>query len=253
MTSVDLLIKNAKIINSNGSQLGCVAVKEGIIVAMGEEGIMPPASQVIDAGGKALIPGAIDLHVHFRDPGLTYKEDFTTGSIAAAMGGVTTIFDMPNTKPPVLDVNSFEIKHKIAKEKSYVNFGLYAFLLDGNQGQIESLIEAGIAGFKWDMSAADWELPPGYKVPDNKAALTAFRLIAKHGYNVGVHAEDMSIVEFLVEELKQAGRTDYHAHVESRPDFVEVSAIQRAALFKRDYRLSSPCSPSHLPAWTGIY
>lgn len=228
--TADLLITNAKIVTPGGLQYGCLAVKDGKITAIAAEEEMLSAKNKIDAQGKYLIPGAIDLHVHFRDPGLTYKEDFSTGSMAAAMGGVTTVFDMPNTQPPVVDVPGFELKRAIAAEKSYVNYGIYAYLLDGNQEKIDDLIEAGVAGFKWDMSAADWELPDGYRVPDNTAALQGFRKIAAHGYNVGVHAEDMPIVNFFVEEFKQAGRTDYRAHAESRPDYVEVAALQRAVL-----------------------
>lgn len=225
------LIKNCKAVTPEGIQNGCVLIEEGKIAAFGLEQYMPKdVHESIDAGGKYLIPGALDLHVHFRDPGLTYKEDFTTGSRAAAMGGVTTIFDMPNTQPPVVDVKSFEVKHRIAEEKSFVNYGLYAYLLDGNADDIDALVDAGVAGFKWDMSAADWELPKGYHVPDNTAALCAFKRIAKHGYNVGVHAEDMTVVNFFIEELKRAGRKDYRAHAESRQDYVEVAALQRAAL-----------------------
>jgi len=227
---MDTLIKNCKIVSPHGIEEGCVAIDNGIIAAIGREEAMPKADRCIDAGGKYLIPGAIDLHVHFRDPGLTYKEDFNTGSRAAAMGGVTTIFDMPNTQPPVVDVDSFRTKCRIAEEKSYVNYGIYAYLLDGNEDDIDALIEAGVAGFKWDMSAADWELPEGYRVPDNTSALRSFRKIAAHGYNVGVHAEDMTVVNFFVNELKAAGRKDYRAHAESRQDYVEVAAIQRAAL-----------------------
>lgn len=228
--AVDLVIKNAKLVSPHATTRGSLAVDNGKIVAIGHDDLMPSAKDVVDAQDRYVIPGALDLHVHFRDPGLTYKEDFSTGSMAAAMGGVTTIFDMPNTQPPVLDVESFNVKRAIAEEKSFVNFGIYAYLLDGNQNDIDPLVEAGVAGFKWDMSAADWELPDGYSVPDNSAALLAFRRIAANGYNVGVHAEDMSIVEQLIAELKEAGRTDYHAHVESRPDFVEVSALERAML-----------------------
>jgi allantoinase len=228
--TVDLLITNGQLVSPRAVRRGGLAINGGRIVALGETDSLPAARRTLDAAGRYVIPGAIDLHVHFRDPGLTYKEDFSTGSLAAAFGGVTTVFEMPNTQPPVLDVPSFQVKRAIAAEKSYVNYGLYAFLLDGNQDQIEALAEAGIAGFKWDMSAADWELPEGYRVPADDAALEAFRRIAALGYNVGVHAENMPIVERLTEELKAAGRTDYHAHVESRPDFVEVSALERAMM-----------------------
>ena len=97
--SVDLVIKDAQIVSSRAVQPGSVAVKDGKIVLLGDSSYMPEAEQVVEADGKYLMPGAIDLHIHFRDPGLTYKEDFSTGSQAAAAGGVTTIFDMPNNEP----------------------------------------------------------------------------------------------------------------------------------------------------------
>jgi allantoinase len=232
--SVDLVIKDAQIVSSRAVQPGSVAVKDGKIVLLGDNSYMPEAEQVVEADGKYLMPGAIDLHIHFRDPGLTYKEDFSTGSQAAAAGGVTTIFDMPNNEPMMLTVEAFEAKRKMAEEKSLVNFAFYTYLADGMQDTIEPLIEAGIAGVKWDMDARTSEYPQGYgtwegyKQAENDTALEIFRIVAKHGYNIGVHAEDMRLMDVLREDLKAAGRTDYKAHMDSRPDFVEVSGMERA-------------------------
>jgi dihydroorotase (multifunctional complex type) len=232
--SVDLLIKNAKLVSPQGTQPGSVAIKDSKIVAIGEEAYMPEAAETVDAGGKFLIPGGIDLHVHFRDPGLTYKEDFTTGSTAAAMGGVTTVFDMPNTEPVMQTVEAFEEKRKIAQEKSYVNFAFYTYLADGMQDTMEELIDVGIAGVKWDHDSGKLIYPTGYgtlknyDLADNGVALQIFRILAKHGYNVGVHAEDMDIMIRLREELKAAGRTDFRAHLDSRPDYVELMGLERA-------------------------
>ncbi|MDR2156423.1 MAG: dihydroorotase family protein, partial [Clostridiales Family XIII bacterium] len=185
--------------------------------------------RTIDAEGKYLLPGCVDVHVHFRDPGLTYKEDFATGSMAAAAGGVTTVFDMPNVQPPTLNVENFEIKRKIAEEKSYVNYGIYAYLVN-NLDQIDGLIEAGVCGFKWDLSTFDWELPEGYYLPDNDEAADIFRQIAKHDYVVNIHAEDMELVKNFTKRLQETGRDrkDFLAHVEARPDIVELSALTRA-------------------------
>ena len=87
--------------------------------------------------------------------------------MAAAAGGITTVFDMPNVQPPTLSVENFQIKKKIAEEKSYVNYGIYAYLVN-NLDQIDGLIDAGVCGFKWDLSTFDWELPEGYYLPDNR-------------------------------------------------------------------------------------
>ena len=190
----DLLIKNAKIVSARSTESGCIAVKDGKIAAIVADSTGLEAVRVIDAGGKPVIPGCIDVHVHFRDPGLTYKEDFSTGSMAAAAGGVTTAFDMPNVQPPTLNVENFLIKKKIAEEKSYINYGIYAYLVN-NLDQIDPLIEAGVCGFKWDLSTFDWELPEGYYLPDNNEAADIFKAIAAHDYVVTVHAEDMELVK----------------------------------------------------------
>ena len=89
---------------------------------------MPPAKETVDVSGMHLLPGAIDVHVHFRDPGYPHKEDFASGTIAAALGGMTTVFDMPNTIPTVSTPEALAAKLKMAAEKAHVDFGLYAVL-----------------------------------------------------------------------------------------------------------------------------
>ena len=91
----DLVIRNATIVTARDSQLADLAIQDGKIAAIGRG--LDQTRESIDARGLTLLPGVIDEHVHFREPGLTYKEDFASGTLAAAAGGVTTIFDMPNT------------------------------------------------------------------------------------------------------------------------------------------------------------
>lgn len=121
--TLDLALKNAKIVTSSGIIEGDLGVKQGKIAQIGK--ITESVTEGKDCKGLFILPGAIDMHVHFRDPGFTEKEDFATGSSAAASGGVTTVCDMPNTDPPTLTVKDFEEKVGIAREKSVVNFGLY--------------------------------------------------------------------------------------------------------------------------------
>ncbi|MDR3294429.1 MAG: dihydroorotase family protein [Clostridiales Family XIII bacterium] len=225
----DLLIKNALLVNASDTQKGCIAIKDGKIMAIGGDASDFSAIRELDAQGKHMLPGCVDVHVHFRDPGLTYKEDFSTGSMAAAAGGVTTVFDMPNVQPPTLNVENFLIKKQIAEEKSYVNYGIYSYLVN-NLDQIDALIEAGVCGFKWDLSTFDWELPEGYYLPDNHEAADIFRKIATYDYVVSIHAEDMELVKNFTSKLRSEGRDerDFLAHVEARPDIVELSALYRA-------------------------
>src|SRR5271156_2922350 len=98
--TADLVISGGTVVTENAAFPASLAIAKGRIVAIGEDSAMPTAAERLDAAGLHVLPGAIDAHVHIREPGYTHKEDWATGTAAAACGGVTTIFDMPNTKPP---------------------------------------------------------------------------------------------------------------------------------------------------------
>src|SRR5258705_13556703 len=116
--------------------------------AIGALEAMPPANQTLDATGLHILPGAIDVHVHFRDPGYPQKEDFGSGTAAAAFGGVTCVFDMPNTLPTINNAESLADKHKIASSKAYVDYGLYAVLGEDIIEHVDALIDGGGFRFK---------------------------------------------------------------------------------------------------------
>src|SRR3712207_6266283 len=101
MADFDLVIRNGVVVTSGGRRDADIGVRDGRIAAIEPRGQLGgTGADEIDASGRHVLPGVIDGHVHFRDPGLTYKEDFGTGSRAAVMGGVTSVLDMPNTNPP---------------------------------------------------------------------------------------------------------------------------------------------------------
>ena len=133
--SFDLIIKKAHIILSDSQKEGDVAIKQGKITLI-DTNIDQEANQVIDASGLYLLPGIIDSQVHFREPGLTHKEDIACGSKAAALGGVTTFFEMPNTNPPTSTVEALSEKVEIAKKVSYTNLG---FFMGGTGKNLEEL------------------------------------------------------------------------------------------------------------------
>ena len=97
---VDLVVRGGQVVSPAGIVTAALAVQGGVIVAMGEEAAFPDAREVIEAAGRHVIPGVIDPHVHLRAPGFEYKEDWATGTAAAAFGGVTTVLEMPNSDPP---------------------------------------------------------------------------------------------------------------------------------------------------------
>ena len=101
--TADLVITNGTVVTPDAAFAAAIAIKDGRILAIGADAAMPPAAETFDARGLHILPGAIDVHVHFRDPGYPHKEDFASGTAAAAFGGVTTVFDMPNTIPPTGD------------------------------------------------------------------------------------------------------------------------------------------------------
>ncbi|MGH8668549.1 MAG: amidohydrolase family protein, partial [Burkholderiales bacterium] len=125
----DIVIRGAQVVTADavfGADVGIAGEK---IVAVGNS---IKARRSIDASGKHIIPGAIDSHVHFRTPGYEYKEDWQTGTGAAARGGVTTVLEMPNTRPPTGTLEALKAKQEIAARQAYVDYGIYGLLDEDN-------------------------------------------------------------------------------------------------------------------------
>ena len=158
MTQADLVIRSGKVVSPDSVIEASVAIKDGRIIAVGADAAMPPARETLDAKGMHVLPGAIDVHVHFRDPGYPHKEDFASGTAAAAFGGVTTVFDMPNTIPPTGTPEILAAKHKMAAEKAHVDFGLYALLGEDTIEHVPELAKSAI-GFKLYMGNTFGAIP----------------------------------------------------------------------------------------------
>jgi len=205
-----------------------VAAKDGKVSWVGANSNAPKARRVIDASGLIVLPGVIDVHVHMRDPGSTYKEDFGTGTAAAAAGGVTTIFDMPNNSPPTTDVGALRAKVKAA-EKALVDYALYGLLTAGSAREIPPMVDAGVIGFKCYMA----ETTGNVAAPPEEEMREELALVGRAGRRVSVHAEDDSIIKQRTAELKESGRVDALAHFESRPEIAEQRAVRRAIALAR--------------------
>ena len=223
--TADLVIHGGTIVSPDACYHASIAIKDGVILAIGTAEAMPPAKETLDATGLHILPGAIDVHVHFRDPGYPQKEDFASGTAAAAFGGVTTVFDMPNTLPTINNAESLADKHRIASAKAYVDYGLYAVLGDDSIEHVPSLIEGGVIGFKLYMGNTFGRIPS----PSTGAMLEAFEVVAPTGKRISLHAETNSIMERREARLRAAGRTEPIAHLAARPAVVAVEAVERAA------------------------
>ncbi|MBV9825156.1 MAG: allantoinase AllB [Alphaproteobacteria bacterium] len=226
-TAFDLLITGGKVVTADSVMEADIGIADGIIIAVGRDFAAQGATEIISATGMHVLPGAIDSHVHFREPGYTHKENWGTGTAAAAVGGVTTVFEMPNTDPPTGTVGALRIKQEAAARQAYVDYGIYGLLDENNIDQLEALIAHGVAGFKCFMGNTFGNLP----APSDGAMLEGFEILAKHGARCVVHAENPSIMARRQARMEAAGRSDAHAHLAARPEVCEIEAIGRAVVF----------------------
>ncbi len=224
---VDLTIVGGRVVGPDRTVDAAVAIDAGRIVAIGMPETMPPARARIDATGLHVLPGAIDVHVHFREPGFSYKETWTTATQAAAVGGITTVFDMPNTDPPTASVAALERKRAIAERQAIVDFGLYGLIGETNLDALEPMADAGAVSFKLYMGSENPLVP----CPCDGAILDAFELLAALGIRCTVHAESTPILTWRGDRLRRAGRTDAAAHLEQHLDLAAVEAVSRTAIF----------------------
>lgn len=222
----DLLLKNGLIFTPKGIIEAGIAVSKGKIAKIAKEPNLPKGEKTLDCKGKIILPGLIDPHVHFRDPGETEKEDFYTGSCAAAAGGFTLVADMPNNQPPTSTVDAFRSKVKVAYSKAIVDFCLYAGCGVENMSEMAGLANEGAVAFKTWMY-----LPPSpytslLSVRDREELIKIFTNAAKLNMPIAVHAEDAETIEQRTALLKACDRKDPLAHSESRPSSAEVKAVK---------------------------
>lgn len=187
-----LLIKGGNVINADLNECNGiydVLVEDGIIKKISEgidEGL---ADQVVDASGKCLMPGFIDLHVHFREPGFTHKETVKTGSMAAARGGYTSVFCMPNTKPVIDSAESYKLLEDIISKDAVVNVHPVGAVTKGQNGEelaeIEKMASLGMLAISED----------GKSVMDSAIYRKAMKIAKNAGVAVFAHCEDINLVE----------------------------------------------------------
>ena len=172
----------------------------------------------IEAAGGVILPGFVDPHVHFRDPGSTEKEDFFSGTTAAVHGGVTCVLDMPNTVPPVTDVSTLLDKKGRVKGRAYTDYGLFAAVTPGcNAGMMAPIVP----GFKLFMGSTTGKI----LLNDDAEIRSALRGIFAAGRRVSVHAEDDGMI------LREPEK-DCRDHLRNRPAEAEIRALKRLSPFK---------------------
>jgi len=227
---VDLAIRGATVI-SDGAYARDILIRDGRVSALVEPGASV-AEEEIDATGLLALPGVVDAHVHFNDPGRAEWEGWASGSRAAAAGGVTTVIDMPlNSLPPVLDGAAFDLKRDTGERVSIVDFALWGGLVGADAAPLRELAQRGAVGVKAFL--CDSGVPEFAALSDADLG-AAMRAAASAGLLVAVHAEDEIVVRDATERMRGLGRRDPAAWVASRPAIAEARAVGRACAAAAD-------------------
>lgn len=191
MAQYETIFKNGTVVNHDGVHRTDIAVSDGRIVALGNLG-NASAGEIVDCSGLHVLPGVIDTQVHFREPGLTHKEDLESGSLSAVMGGVTGVFEMPNTNPLTTTRETFEEKIRLGTRRMHCDFAFYIGGTHDNVAQLPELERLpGCAGVKVFMGSSTGSL----LVPDDDGVEAILTAISRRA---AFHSED----EYRLEERK---------------------------------------------------
>ena len=212
----DLLLKNGIVVSSSGSELVDVGIREGKVIAVGSLSAAQ-ARETVDVRGLHVLPGAIDTQVHFREPGLTHKEDMESGSRAAVLGGVTTYFDEPNVDPTTTTREALEHKLSLAAGRSWAN---YAFWIGASNENLDNLAELealpGTPGIgEVFMGSSTGPL----LVSDDESLL---RVLMNGTRRVAIHAEDEPRL------IQRKSLISGHPHVREHPNLRDVESSRLA-------------------------
>ena len=214
----DLVVAGGTVATPSGLVQTDIAVRDGRVAALGDLA-RADSDLVFEAEGLHVLPGVIDTHIHSREPGLEQKEDLGTATAAAALGGVTAVFDMPNTKPPIVDTDSFAAKWRAAKGRLWVDAAFYVGATPANVNELPELERLpGCAGVKIFMGSSTGNL-----LIDDDATLG--RVLAQGMRRCSVHAEDEARLRELRAALPEGAGVS--AHPEARDVETAVRATKR--------------------------
>jgi len=222
---VNRLLINGTIVNSVGKFKAAIGIVEGKIACISENTSEIEADEIIDVEGKYILPGVIDAHIHFQDPGFTHREDFEHGTAACAVGGITTAMSHPMNDPAILDTESYNINVAAYEGRGIVDYGVHGGGTSNNCERIEDLwLNTGATSIKMFMCFSVKEFP---FVQDDSMFDILQRLNKIDGLAI-IHCENDQLIRLMEQRLKAEGRKDPMAYNESRPEIVEIEAIKRA-------------------------
>ncbi|BCM20151.1 dihydroorotase [Mesorhizobium sp. J8] len=216
----DTLIRGGTVVNAEGVSRGDIGIAAGKVEAIIAPGEAAEAGTVVDASGSFILPGLVDAHAHLRDPGLTHKEDFSSGTHAAALGGVTTVLDMPTDEPWTATAEQLADKMAMAEGRIHVDVGLQA-VLSRDLSAVSRLLERAPVSF--ELFTAD--VPDAFLFATLDSVAEALKAFAGADTLIGISPGDQSILTGS-SERDRSGTTD--AFLDSRPPLAEANGIARA-------------------------
>lgn len=228
---VDTVIYGENIVLETGITSCAVAITNGVITGIAERSDIFEAKHIIDAGEYVILPGLVDQHVHLWEPGdRTDREDWHSGTCAAASGGVTTVIEMPMSDPPTIDAESFQLKKEIAEKKAVVDYAIWGGIVGDHPVNIKDLKSVGCTGYK---AFVTW-VGDSYASLSDSQLLTAMREIADVNGFLCVHCENTSICENATKELIDVGILNGMSHNDARPEIAELEAISKVILLAKE-------------------
>lgn len=248
---LDLLVGGGEVHTPTGILQADLVIDQGVIWAVVPRGEAPPTREVIDAEGMSVLPGLIDPHVHFNEPGRTSWEGWSSGSLAAAAGGITTVVDMPiDSHPPTISAAAVLDKVEIASRKSLVDFALWGGLIPGNLGHLSEMADVGVAGFKAFRCESGWEEFPPVDEVTFREGLKQSRALS---LVVALHCEDQATIdrnggvrttESEVEAVRWAGRIA--SEVSGALHVVHISSVDAVTEARRWPNVTTETCPHYL-------
>ena len=212
-----MIVRGGTVVTARGAAVADVAIADGLITEVGRD--LDADGEEIDATGLHVLPGGIDSHVHFNEPGRTQWEDIAHGTSALLAGGYTAFIDMPlNNLPVTTTVDAFDLKLAAMRRSAKVDYGLWGGLVPGNLDQLEPLVERGVMGFKAFMCPSGIDEFPA---ADEKTLREGMKRIAELDSILLVHAEDPAL-------LREPAGPTARDFLDSRPVEAELSAIRNA-------------------------
>ena len=257
MSDTDIVIRGGTLVTPDGRREADLVISDERISAIVERGAEPEAgpgtnaeagtegARVIDARGKHVIPGAIDVHSHHREPGYTHKEDIISATSACAAGGVTTSFAMPNVSPPPNTVENLDAMIALYEQKALIDWNINA--AGTIPDEIAGLATRGIAAFKVFMvidTGRSYPHMPGIGVHDHGKLLEIFETVAETGLTLMVHPHDQALMTHIEEGFWKRGERDAQAYAKAYAAYDGIIWDTAAALLLRLQKATG--TPLHL-------